>query len=159
MTKIPENIKKQILRVSGLIFLILTFGIGPTNIFGLEQFIQEKTDYFFGVTIYFLDYGVISLIPFFGIMLNSKRAKFKYSELTIDILTILFSTIIFFLIGLYLLTFIGKQSNPLIPQYLIIEPIFIYSTLIIGIGIYIPFLLTKQTEKLTEIDDIGINKE
>jgi len=158
LEKIPDNSKKQILGISGLIFLILTFGIGSTNIFGLGQFIQDKTDYFFGVTIYFLDYGLISLIPFFGIMLNSKRNRFKYSELIIDILKILGWTILLFLIGLYLLTFIGKPSNPLIPQYLITEPIFLYSTVIIGIGISIPFLLVRPEKKSDEINDIGIEK-
>jgi len=158
LEKIPDNLKKQIIGISGLIFLILTFGIGPTNIFGLEQFIQDKTDYFFGVTTYFLDYGLISLIPFFGIILNSKRIEFKNSELIIDILKILGWTILLFLIGLYLLTFIGKPSNPLIPQYLITEPIFLYSTIIIGIGISIPFLLAKPYQKRDEINDIGIEK-
>ncbi|PKB42490.1 hypothetical protein AX016_0657 [Cellulophaga sp. RHA19] len=158
LEQIPDNLKKQILGISGLIFLILTFGIGPTNIFGLEQIIQDKTDYFFGVTIYFLDYGLLSLIPFFGIMLNSKRTEFKYSELIIDILKILFWTIFLFIIGLYLLTFIGKPSSPLIPQYLITEPIFLYSTIIIGIGISIPFLFAKPKKKSDEINEIGTEK-
>ncbi|PKV51718.1 hypothetical protein ATE84_3816 [Aquimarina sp. MAR_2010_214] len=158
MKKIPDNLKKQILGISGLIFLILTFGIGPTNSFGLEQFIQDKTDYFFGVTTYFLDYGLISLIPFFGIILNSKRTEFKHFELIIDILKILGWAILLFIIGLYFLTFIGKSSNPLIPQSLIIEPIFLYSTIIIGIGISIPFLFAKPYKKRSEINDIGIEK-
>ncbi|MBL4604772.1 MAG: hypothetical protein JKY02_03665 [Flavobacteriaceae bacterium] len=155
---IPEKIKKLIGGVSGLIFLVLIFGLGPTRLFGLSDLILEKTGYFFSVTIYFLDYGLISLIPFFGMMLNSKRKEFKVLKLLIDICIILLSTLISLIIGLYILTFIGKPSNPLIPQYLITEPIFIYSVLIIGFGIAIPFMFVKRAKKqFEEIQNIGID--
>ena len=89
-------------------------------------------------------------------LFNSKRIEFKTEELIKDILIILFSVLITIGIGLYLLTFIGKPTNPLIPQYLISEPFFIYSTLIIGIGILFPFLLKRRNEKPNEINNIGI---
>ena len=72
-----------------------------------------------------------------------------------DVLTILFWTIIMIVFGLYIMTIVGKPSNPLIPEYLIIEPINLYSSLIMVIGILIPFLFVKQTFKQTEKDDIG----
>ena len=51
------------------------------------------------------------------------------------------------LIRLYILTTIGKPSNPLIPEYLIAEPINLYSALIIVVGILIPFLIIYLTQK------------
>ena len=75
-----------------------------------------------------------------------------------DILTILFCSIITFGIGLYIVYFIGKNSNPFIPEYFINEPFSLCSTITIGIGIGIPFLLIKRNEELTEINEIGIEK-
>ena len=155
LKKKSNDIEKLCLGISVLIFLILTFGIGATNMFGLEQIILKETGYFFAVTIYFHDYALLSLIPFFGIKLNSRRFEFKYSYLIMDILTIFLWTILSFGMGLFILTFIGKPSNPLIPQYLITEPIYIYSVIFIGIGIGIPFLFKTKTQNQSELNDIG----
>jgi len=75
-----------------------------------------------------------------------------------DILSILIWTMIVVGIGLYLLIYFGRSTNPLIPEYLLIEPFDLYSTLLIGIGIGIPFLLIKRTKKLNEINEIGTKK-
>ena len=72
-----------------------------------------------------------------------------------DILIILFCATITFGIGIYFVSVIGKNSNPLIPEYFINEPFPIFSTLTIGIGIGIPFLLIKRNEKRNELNDIG----
>lgn len=89
-------------------------------------------------------------------LLNSKRKEFKTSELIKDILIIVLFVIIAIAVGLYLLTFIGKPTNPLIPQNLLTEPFFFYSTITLGIGIGIPFLLIKRTTKLDEINEIEL---
>ncbi len=60
-----------------------------------------------------------------------------------DIATILFSAIIMFGIGLFILTFIGKPENPLMPQYIVTEPFELYTTICIGFGIGFPFLIIK----------------
>ena len=75
-----------------------------------------------------------------------------------DILTILFCAIITFGIGLYIVSIIGKNSNPFIPEYFINEPFSLYSIITIGIGIGIPFFLIKRNEELIEINEIGIEK-
>lgn len=139
-----------------MIFLLFLFGI--INPFGLNDSLQKITGYFFGFSFNNLDYLAISSIPIFGMLLNSKRKEFKTADLIKDILIIVLFVIITISIGLYILTFIGKPTNPLIPQYLITEPFFLYSTLTVGIGIGLPFLLINRTEKLDEINEIGIEK-
>ncbi|MDO6854896.1 hypothetical protein Q4599_14990 [Cellulophaga lytica] len=139
----PNNLKKISLGVSVVIFMIFTFVIGPTNVFGLEKYLQNNTNYFFGVSTYYLDYALLAFIPFFGIFLNYKRNSLNYFWLLIHIAILLFSAILSFIIGLYILTFIGKPTNPLVPKYIVTEPIFLYSTICIGIGILIPFILVK----------------
>lgn len=64
-----------------------------------------------------------------------------------DIITVLFFVIIMFGIGLYLLTYLGRSSNPLIPEYLLTEPFDLYSIIIVGIGIATPFLIIKLIKK------------
>ncbi len=154
MNKIPNNIKYGICGFSALIFLL--FFLGIINPFGFNDPLQKITGYFFGLSFNNLDYLAISSIPIFGMLFNSKRNEFKTAELIKDILFIVLCVLITIAIGLYILTFIGKSTNPLIPQYLITEPFFLYSTLIIGIGILIPFLIIKRTEVRNEINDIGI---
>ena len=89
-------------------------------------------------------------------ILHTKRVEFKTADLIKDIFIIILFVIIAIAIGLYILTFIGKSDNPLMPQYLIIEPFFLYSTLIIGIGMGTPFLLIKRNKKMDEINEIGV---
>ncbi|MBA6154892.1 hypothetical protein [Gelidibacter maritimus] len=156
MNKIPIKIKYMICGISAMIFLLFLFGI--INPFGLNDSLQKITGYFFGFSFNNLDYLAISSIPIFGMLLNSKRKEFKTADLIKDILIIVLFVIITISIGLYILTFIGKPTNPLIPQYLITEPFFLYSTLTVGIGIGLPFLLINRTEKLDEINEIGIEK-
>lgn len=155
MNKIPENIKYSIFGISALIFLLLNSSFGINTIIGSINLIEKITGYHFGISTNTLDYLIFASIPIFGMLLNSKRNEFKVSELIIDILTILFWTIIGIGIGLYILTIIAKPTNPLIPNYLIIEPINLYSNLIMGIGILIPFLFLKRTKKETDIQNIG----
>lgn len=156
MNKVPNKIKYLIGGISTLIFSLFFFGI--INPFGFNDYLQNVTGYFFGLSFNNLDYLAISSIPIFGMLLTSKREEFKTGDLIKDILIILFFLIITIAIGLYILTFIGKPENPLIPQYLITEPFFLYSTLTIGIGIGLPFLLINRTEKLDEINEIGSEK-
>ena len=129
-----------------MIFFLLNSMLGLNLIVGSINLIQKLTGYHIGISTNTLDYLTFSSIPIFGMLFNSKRNEFKVSELIIDIFIILFSTIIVIGIGLYILTIIGKPSSPLMPDYLIIEPINLYSTLIMGIGILIPFLIIDRTK-------------
>ena len=137
-----------------MIFFLFFFGI--INPFGLNNSLQKITGYFFGLNFNNLDYLAISSIPIFGMILHKKRIEFKKADLIKDIFIIILFVIIAIAIGLYILTFIGKSDNPLMPQYLIIEPFFLYSTLIIGIGMGTPFLLIKRNKKMDEINEIGV---
>ena len=102
------------------------------------------TDYYFGISTNTIDYLTLASIPFFGMLFNSTRkTDFKKSELIMDIATILFCVIIVFAIGLYLLKFLGRPENPLIPKYLLVEPFDLYSIILIGLGITLPFLIIK----------------
>lgn len=149
--------------ISCVLFIILNFIIGPTSVFGLAKLIQNRTGYFFGIDINTLDYFFISLIPIFGLLLNSKKKVNSFAEILKDNLTILLCCLITFSIGILLLiTKIGSpSSNPLIPEYLRVEPFKIYSTFFIGIGIILPFLFIRKVVKATksEIELIGKHNE
>jgi hypothetical protein len=147
LTKIPNQIKYVVYGISALIFFILSFGLAPRLVIGMIEMLTEITDYHFGISTNPLDYLAFALIPTFGLFYNSTRTELKKAELIQDILTILFSVIIVFGIGLFLMTFLGRNSNPLIPQYLLIEPFNLYSTILIGIGIAVPFLILRLIKK------------
>ncbi|MEW7292838.1 hypothetical protein [Aquimarina sp. 2304DJ70-9] len=147
MNKIPYKIKYLIYGLCGLIFVALNFGIRAKLYIGLIESLQKITDYFFGISTNTLDYLTFASIPFFGMLYNSTRKEFKKSELIMDILTVLFCVTIISVIGIYLLIYVGRSSNPLIPEYLLTEPFDLYSTILIGIGILTPYLIVKLTKK------------
>lgn len=156
LNRISSNLKYLIGGISAGIFLLFFFGI--INPFGLHDSLQNITGYFFGLSFNNLDYIAISSIPIFGMLLNSKRNEFKTADLIKDIFIIVLFVIITIAIGLYILTVIGKPTNPLIPKYLITEPFFLYSTLTIGLGIGLPFLIMNRNKKLDKINEIGTEK-
>lgn len=152
--------KKQLyisISISFVSFIAFNFIIGSTSVFGLAEFIQNKTGYFFGVDINTLDYFLISLVPFFGLLLNSKRKINSWTEVLKVNLIILSSCIGTFSIGLCLLiSKIGSLSeNPLIPKYLRVEPFKEYSSFLIALGIILPFLWVKNNVKETKSEIEG----
>ena len=147
MNKIPNNIKYLIYGLCGVIFITLNFGLGAKLQIGLTEILQKLTDYFFGISTNTLDYLVFASFPFFGMIYNSTRMEFKVKELIIDIFTVLFFVIIVFGIGLFIMVFSAKHSNPLIPDFLKAEPFDLYSTIFIGIGILMPYLIIKLIKK------------
>lgn len=157
-----KNIEKKRLYltflISLIIFVILNFGLGQTNLFGITELLQNITNYYFGVGIFTFDYLVIASFPIFAILLNSKRKKHNFLSIIFDNIIIIISSIFTFVIGLIILTQIGNIKNPLIPQYLLAEPFKVYSTFFISCGIIIPFLLIKKEEQENkdEIENIGI---
>ncbi len=147
MNKIPNKIKYLIYGLCGLTFLALNFCIGTKLQIGLIENIQKLTDYFFGISTNTLDYIALSTIPLFGMIYNSTRKEFKINELIIDIITVLLFVLVIFGIGLFIMVFLAKHSNPLIPDYLKTEPFDLYSTILIGIGILMPYLIIKLIKK------------
>ncbi|MEL7269827.1 MAG: hypothetical protein AAGL34_09645 [Bacteroidota bacterium] len=139
-----QKIELYVLAFSTVLFLLLTFVVGPTNIFGLAQWIQNTTDYYFALPVYMLDYGLIAFIPFFGLLLSPRSRPYSINRVGANLLKLSLSVIIIFVLGLFLLTIISKPPSPLIPETLIGEPIPVYSVLLIGIGIGIPFLFRKR---------------
>ena len=103
--------------ISVVLFILLNFILGSTSVFGLAEFIQNKTGYFFGVDINASDYLLISSIPICGLMLTEKRKHKNLSEILKDNLIICLSCVLTFSIGLFvLISKIGSPSeNPLIP--------------------------------------------
>jgi hypothetical protein len=150
LEKIPKKIEYLVFGISILIFFIFYF-----EIIRFESFLQNIGEYYFINYFNNLDYLIFASIPIFGMLLNSNRNKFEILKLFIDVLIILFCAIIVFGIGIYFVSIIGKNSNPLIPEYFITEPFSLFSVLTIGIGIGIPFILIKRNEKQNEINDIG----
>lgn len=149
--------------ISFVLFIILNFIIGSTSIFGLAEFIQNTTGYFFGVGTNTLDYFLISLIPFIGLLINYKKKINSFTEILKVDLTILLSCIVTFSIGLCLLiSKIGSPGeNPLLPEYLRLEPFKEYSSFLIVLGIILAFLLVKNDVKETEngIEEIGMENK
>lgn len=154
-----RKIKVLSISISVVLFIFLNFILGPTSVFGLAQFMQNKTGYFFGVDINTLDYLFISSIPICGLMLSEKRKRKNLSEILKDNLIICLSCILTFSIGLFILiSKIGSLSeNPLIPQYLRVEPFKQYSLFFIILGLTLPFLFTRKVveETKSEIELIG----
>lgn len=132
--------------ISVVLFILLNFILGPTSVFGLAEFIQNKTGYFYGVDINTFDYLLISSIPICSLMLTEKRKQKNLSEILKDNLIICLSCILTFSIGLLILiSKIGSPSeNPLIPEYLRVEPFKAFSIFLIALGILLPFLLIKK---------------
>jgi hypothetical protein len=83
----------------------------------------------------------------------------NFTEIIKANVIIFLSCISTFSFGLIILiSKIGSPGeNPLIPQYLRVEPFKIYSTFFIALGIIIPFFLIKIVVKEIEngIDEIG----
>lgn len=149
MNSLNENHLYLTIAISCISFIFLNFIIGPTSVFGLTEFIQHKTSYFFGVDTDTFDYFLIAFLPVFGLLLNSKR---KENSLIKNVLIIFSSCIVTFSIGLFILiTKIGSPGeNPLIPEYLRVEPFKEYSSCSIALGITLPFLLVKKEVEETE---------
>jgi tellurite resistance protein TehA-like permease len=156
LKKIPKKIKYIVFGISLIIFSLLHFGV--INLFEIGGFLQNIEKHYFINYLNNFDFLIIASIPAFGMLLYSKRNKFRISKLILDIFTILFCVIVTFGVGLYILTIIGKKSSPFIPDHFINEPFLLYSTLTIGIGVLLQVLLLKQTKELNEINDIGIKK-
>lgn len=158
-----RKIKVLSISISVFLFILLNFLLGPTSVFGLAGFLQNKTGYFFGVDINTFDYLLISSIPICGLMLTEKRKRKNLSEILKDNLIICLSCLLTFSIGLLILiSRIGSPSqNPLIPEYLRVEPFKQYSLFFIFLGLILPFLLTRKEVKETksEIELIGKQNE
>ena len=158
-----DNLNKKHLylsiSISIVLFILLNFFVGPTSVFGLAGFIQNKTGYFFGVDINTFDYLLISSIPICGLVLTEKRKRKNLSEILKDNLIICLTCLLTFSIGLLILiSRIGSPSqNPLIPEYLRVEPFKQYSLFFIFLGLILPFLLTRKEveETKSEIELIG----
>lgn len=157
-----DNLNKKHLylsiSISVLLFLFLNFILGPTSVFGLAEFIQNKTNYFFGVDINTFDYLFISLIPICSLILSEKRKRKNLSEILKDNLIICLSCILTFSIGLFILiSKIGSLSeNPLFPEYIRVEPFKQYSLFFIILGLILPFLFTRKVEETkSKIELIG----
>ncbi len=143
MNKIPKKIKVIIFGFCALIFLVLNFGFGSKLQLLLTENLVKLTDYYFGISTNSLDYIAIATIPFFGMLYNSTRKEFRLKELFIDTLTVLLFVLLFIGIGLFIMIFSAKHTNPLIPEYILAEPFELYSTLLIYIGILMPYLIIK----------------
>ncbi|WP_425223415.1 hypothetical protein [Psychroserpens sp.] len=147
MTKIPNQIKYIVYGISGLIFLLLSFGLAPRLLIGMIEVLDKLTGYYFGVSTNTLDYFAFASIPICGMIYNSTRTEFKTGELLKDIITILLCVVIIFGIGLFLMIYLGSNWNPLIPKNLLIEPFNLYSTMLIVIGIALPFMILRMMKK------------
>ena len=159
MNRLNTNHLYLSITISFVLFIILNFILGPSSVFGLSEFIQKKTGYFFGVDINSLDYILISSLPLIGFLINSKRKDNDLTE-TLKISFILsLSCIGTFSIGLCLLiSKIGSPiENPLFPEYIRVEPFKEYSSFLIALGIVLSFLFTKKNIEETEngIEEIG----
>ena len=158
-----RKIKVLSISISVFLFILLNFILGPTSVFGLAEFLQNKIGYFFGVDINTFDYLLISSIPICGLMLTEKRKRKNLSDILKNNLIICLSCVLTFSIGLLILiSRIGSPSqNPLIPQYLRVEPFKQYSLILIILGLILPFLFTRKVveETKNEIELIGkLNK-
>ncbi|MEL6306060.1 MAG: hypothetical protein AAFQ20_14910, partial [Bacteroidota bacterium] len=99
-----QKVEQYVLALCTALFLLLTFMVGPTNIFGLEQWLQNKTGYYFAMPVYVLEYGLISFIPFLGLLLSPRKKAYRINRVGLNILKLSVSVIFTFAIGLFALT-------------------------------------------------------
>lgn len=158
-----RKIKVLSISISISLFLLLSFILGPTSVFGLAEYIQNKTGYFFGVDINNSDYLLISSIPICSLILTEKRKRKNLSEILKCNLIICLSCVLTFSIGLFILiSKIGSPSeNPLFPEYLRVEPFKQYSLFSIVSGLILPFLFTQKEVEETKsgVELIGKQNE
>jgi hypothetical protein len=146
VSKLHRNPVVFVVLFSWLLFVYLNFYIESTTVFGLDQYLLHTTGYFFGVGLYTADYFLIAMIPVLGFLLIGKKKDnlgFSFVKNTLILATCCGIALV---IGLILLTTdLGSASNnPLLPNGLRVEPFKMYSTICIGIGIWVPFLLMKR---------------
>ncbi len=139
---------------SALIFILFILGI--INLSDIKLIFYNLTGYFLNFSFSDLDCLLISIIPIFGMYFNSKLNYYKTSKLIKDVLIISFFPIVSTVIGLCILLFVGKPSNPLVPQNLLTQPFPYYSTFLLSIGIITPFLFRKHNVLTDEINEIGV---
>jgi len=90
LTRIPKRIKLPIYIISSLIFVLLQFRFAELVTIKLTNFLLELTDYHFVISTNTLDYLAVASIPFFGLLLFSKRKRQPKRLLIQDILRKLF---------------------------------------------------------------------
>jgi len=147
LNTIPSQIKYWVYGLCGLIFLLLNFGIGAKLQITLTENLQKVTDHFYGISTNTLDYLLFATIPVIGMIYNSTREAFKLKELIIDIFMVLSFVIIIFGIGLYIMIFRAKHSSTFIPKVLLAEPFDLYSSILIGLGLLMPYLILRLIKK------------
>jgi hypothetical protein len=132
-----ENHLYFLMLIFVVIFIFLNFSIGPTSIFGMAKFIQDKTGGFFGVDINTLDYLLISLVPIFGLLQNSQSKRNSFTDILKKNVIISITSIATFSVGLLILILkIGSPSeNQLIPKHLRVDPFKFYATFLIALEI------------------------
>ncbi len=158
LKKISQKNKYLIIGGSILTFLILNWGLGPTTVFGLVNFIQNITDKFFGVSTSTFDYLVIASFPLFAGFISVRQENVSAKNIIFNYFKILLSSSITFILGLIYLDNFGKLKNPLIPEYLVAENFTNFSVITIFMGIIFPIILSKKHTKIdSEIENIGIN--
>ncbi len=146
MSKPFSNPVVVVVLFSCLLFVFLNFYIENTTVFGLDQLLLKTTGYFFGVEIYTSDYFLIAMLPVLGLFLAKKKEGSKGLDLVKNTLILAAGCGLALVIGLLLLTTdLGSaSSNPLFPQALRVEPFKMYSTLWIGVGIGVTFLIMRN---------------
>ena len=146
---IPTKIKYLIIGISVLTFLCLNFGVG----FIIHTTISGAIENVFGLFLSFssgtIDYLVLSSTPIVGMVYHSKRKQFSLDQLIKDELLTFGCVGISFLLSLFVIALTGKTSNALIPEYLRIEPFFLFSTLMLVAGMFSPFVLFKKRVELS----------
>ncbi len=135
-------------------FLALEFGLGPKALFGLTEPVQYLTHQYFGVGTATFDYALIASLPTFAAGISINQGNTDLKNIVSNYFKISIACLITFILGLLYLYFFHKPINPLIPQYLIVEPFNSYSMLIISAGIFFSILLLTPKKST----DNGINK-
>ncbi len=143
--KIPNKVKKWSYGIALFLFLIRIFI--PYLFINLVSFVLEYFDYYMSFSLSILDFILLCSIPIIALYLNKKRAEFNLTELIIDNVTLIISVIVVSVIAFYFLTEHSTSTNPLIPDNIIIEPFNFFWTLVIGLGLILPFIVIKQTKR------------
>ena len=128
------------------IILILTF-IQPFRPIDIISSILHFFDIYMSFSISVIEQFLISSVPILVYYLNKKNGSLELKTISIQIIIIYLFLLILFMVSVYFIVVFSNVKTPLIPENYIREPFELYFTLIVFLGILIPFKIIDNKLK------------
>jgi hypothetical protein len=129
-----------------IIILIFTF-IQPFRLIDIINSTSHFFEIYMSFSISIIEQVLISSVPILVYYLNKKNGSLELKTISIQIIIIYLSLLIFFIVSVYFITLFPNLKSPLIPENFISEPFELYFTLIVFLGILIPVKIINNRIK------------